>query len=322
MQAREGWYEAPGRPGYLRYWDGECWTSGFAQLCGPSEGLGAPEHPLPNAQTHIEESGQRDQTPGSAAPHATSAPLATVPPASTESGTFVELARIFDWTGRTLRGPYWGLAGLNFFVWLAAGLTTYVSGAAILLVPAAIVSLAFVSATVRRLRDAGVSPAFALLMVVPLLWPVVFVLCSRPSLGERSGQPHVASEEPYVRAESAPTESRSRSAGELHLFCSTCVRYGGAIDVDSSLVTPGDNRWQFLLIRPVATVTAVACRDCLEVRELVGFFRKSVGRHLLLQAVLDCLEVAENALQAARAKNIEPNRHAEGVVDQLWKRHA
>lgn len=325
LAAREGWYEAPGRPGYLRYWDGQTWTSAFAELLPPNDGtsfskatpdVGDDADSLSVNPTRTASSGVEGKPESLSSGDQTGSAREVFWSEVDDADGFSELLRIADWTGRTSRRAYWQLGALGVATWALAVL----SGLALALVSAGLVSVSWISATIRRLRDAGYSPLLALLALVPLLWPIVLVLCSRPAaspLTAASGRRLVAPDTP-PRIVSA---FRSRSVGELELFCATCVQKGGVIDVSTWTEDPNDNRWQFLLFRPRAKFAAVACRDCLAVRALEGVGKRSLGRHLLPPAILDCLEVAESGLSKANAQGRLLNPHAERVIERLWEHH-
>lgn len=202
-QPSPGWYDAPDRPGTLRYWNGVAWTDDYAAR-PPAPPSGTPVVPSPASGP---------TTPAPAAAPAMGVPVASGPTASTAGAgpwpapprTFGEAIRVcFSkyavFRGRASRSEFWWftlaqvLAGFAWFILLAivavgaAGSTMMdpsldvfsgaVAGVAILFIVGVLLFLAVIlpsiAVTVRRLHDTGRSGWWMWLTIGPNIASAIF----------------------------------------------------------------------------------------------------------------------------------------------------
>lgn len=199
-QPSPGWYDAPDRPGQLRYWNGTSWTDQYAPR-PPAPPSGAPVAPAAPSMS-------APPAPAVASPSgAWSAPGAAVPasgawqpaPARTLTQAVRVCLRNYGvFRGRAARSEFWwfhlalALAGMAFFLLLAvfavgvAGTASSsgfdpagaVAGGALFAILALVLFIGTIvpslAVTVRRLHDTGRSGWWMWIAIGPYLGSIVF----------------------------------------------------------------------------------------------------------------------------------------------------
>lgn len=204
-QPSPGWYDAPDRPGQLRYWNGTSWTDQYApRPPAPPSGapVPAPTPPPASAPTSAGPAASGWTASGPTAPAGTWQPA---PARSLGEAVRVCFRNYGVFRGRAARSEFWWfqlalfLMAIAFFVLFAvfavgvAGTASSrgfdpagaVAGGALFVILALLLSLGTIvpslAVTVRRLHDSGRSGWWMWIAIGPYLGSLIFVAI--PGLG-------------------------------------------------------------------------------------------------------------------------------------------